>query len=197
MARAKREIDYDKLQEAKKSGLDVRGPTPERVRRAAGDASVGDDKMGRVIYQFLDSPLDRLYGRLVRAAKSENQVDRLRVEYAALTKYHRLFVESGMVGSVGSVDPNRTYSPTPFGRTFLASSERQCDAREDYRRANIHLGHVPGIVVDNVVCHGNSLEISGYSVGKKSQRRAIEAAEFILREAGYKLAVMWGMAKHA
>jgi hypothetical protein len=145
------------------------------------------------VYHFLDAPLDRLYGRLVRASRTENQTERLRAEYAALTKYHRLFVESGMVGSIGSVDPNRTYSPSPFGRTFLASTERQLDLRNDYTKAKIHLGHKAGIVVDNVVCHGNSLEISGYCIGKKSQRRAIEAAETILRISGYRLADMWKM----
>jgi hypothetical protein len=160
---------------------------------ASGNAAVGDDKMGRVVYHFLDAPLDRLYGRLVRASRTENQTERLRAEYAALTKYHRLFVESGLVGSIGSVDPNRTYSPSPFGRTFLASSERQFDIRNEYERAKNHLGHVPRIVVDNVVCHGNSLEISGYCIGKKSQRRAIEAAEMILRQAAYELADMWKM----
>ena len=195
----KREINFDdKLKEAI---LDVRGPSKERINRAGGHAEVGDDLRGGKVYHFLDSPLDRLYGRLVRGAKTENLVDRLRVEYAALTKYHRLFVESGMVGSVGSVDPNRTYSPNPSGRTFLAGSERQQNNRDEYRAAVIHLnrhpelGHKQTIVVDNVVCHETSLEIAGYSVGKESQRRAIEAAEMILRDAGWRLAVMWGMAR--
>ena len=170
------------------------GPTPERLARAGNHASVGDDKQGTRVYHMMDSPLDRLYSRLVRPPKTENQIGRLRAEYAALTKYHRLFVESGMVGSIGSVDPNRTYSPTPFNRTFLAGSEKQCNDRDAYQQARYTLGHVPGIVVDNVVCHGNSLELSGYCVGKKSQRRAIEAAEFILRDAGYRLAELWKMA---
>ena len=176
-------------------------PTPERIAMAQGNAVVGDDKMGGRIYHFLDSPLDRLYSRLVKASKSENHTDRLRVEYAALTKYNRLFVESGMVGSVGSVDPNRTYSPNPSGRTFLAGSERQQNNRDEYRAAVIHLnnhpelGHKQTIIVDNVVCNETSLEVAGYSIGKESQRRSIEAAEMILRDAGWRLAVMWGMAR--
>jgi hypothetical protein len=169
------------------------GPTWERLARAGNHVSVGDDKRGGKVYTFLDSPLDRLYGRLVRASRSEDAINRLRVEYAALSRYHRLFVESGMVGSIGSVDPNRTYSPTPFNRTFLASSERQCDDRDAYRQALICLGHKPGIVVDNVVCHGNSLEVAGYSIGKNSKTRALAAAEMILRDAGYRLAELWRM----
>lgn len=186
--KGKRIIDLDRPEH------DVRGPTLERLERAGNHASVGDDKMGRVLYQFLDSPLDRLYGRLVRASRTENQTERLRVEYAALKKYHRLFVESGMVGSVGSVDPNRTYSPNPVGRTFLGGSERQCNDRDEYRRAKICLGHLPGIVVDNVVNHENSLDKAGnYVHGKNSQRRRIAAAEKILREAAFKLAEKWKM----
>lgn len=171
------------------------GPTKERISIAQGHAAIGDDKVGGKIYTFLDSPLDRLYSRLVKAAKTENAIERLRIEYEALTKYYRMFVESGMVGSIGSVDPNRTYSPTPFGRTFLASTERQCDMRDEYRKAQFHLGHQSAIVVDNVVCHENSLEVAGYAIGKASQRRAIETAEFILRDAGWRLAGMWGMAR--
>jgi hypothetical protein len=176
-------------------------PTPERIAIAAGNAVVGDDRMGKRIYHFLDSPLDRLYSRLVKAAKTENQTERLRVEYAALTKYHRLFVESGMVGSIGSVDPNRTYSPNPSGRTFLAGSERQQNNRDEYRAATIHLnanpdwGHKQTIVVDNVVCHERTLEVAGYSVGKESPGWAHAFAEKVLRDAGWRLAVMWGMTR--
>lgn len=177
------------------------GPTDQRLSMASGSASIGDDKQGTRIYHMMDSPLDRLYGRLVRAAKTENQTDRLRVEYAALTRYHRLFVESGMVGSVGSVDPNRTYSPNPAGRTFLAASEYQCDMREDYRRAVIHLdnhpkwGHKQTIVVDNVVCHQHTLQVAGYSIGKSPASWAHTYSEKILRDAGWRLAVMWGMVR--
>ena len=171
------------------------GPTPERIARASGHASVGDDKMGGTIIQFMDSPLDRVYSKLVKASRTENQIDKLRVEYAALKKYYTLFVESGMVGSIGSVDPNRTYSPSPSGRTFLAGSERQQNIRDEYRAAVIHLnnspwGHKQTIVVDNLVCSERDLEICGYSVGMDT-----EAAELILRDAGWQLAKMWGMRK--
>lgn len=175
------------------------GPTKERLSIAQGSTSIGDDKQGTRIYHMMDSPLDRLYSRLVRASKTENQTDRLRVEYAALTKYHRLFVESGMVGSIGSVDPNRTYSPNPSGRTFLAGSERQQNNRDEYRAAVIHLnnhekwGHKQTIVVDNVVCNETTLEIAGYCVGKESPGWAHAFAEKVLRDAGWRLALHWGM----
>jgi hypothetical protein len=177
------------------------GPTPERLRLAQGHASIGDDKMGGTIIQFMDSPLDRAYSRLVRAAKTENQIDKLRVEYAALKKYYGLFIESGMIGSIGSVDPNRTYSPSPSGRTFLAGSERQQNIRDEYRAARIHLdnsedyGQKQTIVLDNVVANEYSLEIAGYCVGAETAKEAAELAELILRDAGWRLGKMWGMVK--
>ena len=206
MAKPRQAEPIDRDEERKRRGSldDTRGPTDERLRMAQRGYAVGDDKRGGKVYQFLDSALDRLYGRLVRAAKSEGQTDQLRIEYAALSRYHRLFVESGMVGSIGSVDCNRNYSPSPFGRAHLAQTERQLDDRDAYWRARYHLDHNPetkllghkvGIVVDNVVCHGNSLEVAGYSVGKDSKTRAIKAAEQILRDAGFTLAILWGMVR--
>ena len=176
------------------------GPTPERLALAQGHASIGDDKMGGQIIQFMDSPLDRAYSRLVRASKTENQIDKLRIEYAALKKYYGLFVESGMIGSIGSVDPNRTYSPSPSGRTFLAGSERQQNIRDEYRAARIHLdnsewGHRQTIVIDNVVANEHSLEVAGYCVGAEAAKEAAELAELILRDAGWRLAKEWGLRK--
>lgn len=195
MGKAKRIIDYDEL--LKDSLIDVRGPTRERLERAGEHFSIGGQDRGVRVIHALDTPLDCLYANLVRSAKTEDSLERLRVEYAALMKYYRLFVESGMVGSIGSVDPNRTYSPNPSGRTFLAGSERQQNIRDEYRMAVIHLnnseewGHKQTIVVDNVVCHERDPQIAGYCIGEHS----VEVVESILRDAGYRLAKMWGMVR--
>lgn len=188
------EIDRDAMREERMKPDDYRGATLERVQRAQEHVSVGDDRMGARVYQFLDSPLDRLYARLSRAPKVP-RAEKLGFEYAALRKYERLFVESGMIGSVGSIDFNRAYSPTPFGRSHTGSTERQCDDRLEYQRARYRLGHKEGIVVDNFVCFGNSLEISGYCVGMNSKTQAIRRAQDIVRDSGYELAVMWGMVR--
>lgn len=177
------------------------GPTEERLSLAAGGVSIGDDRQGTKVHHMMDTPLDSLYSSLVRASKTENQIERLRIEYAALKKYYGLFVESGMIGSISSVDPNRTYSPSPSGRTFLAGSERQQNIRDEYRGARIHLdnseeyGHKQTIVLDNVICNEHSLEIAGYCVGAESKDEAEELAETILRDAGWRLGGMWGMHK--
>lgn len=193
-------IDFD--QKLSEKLLDVRGPSQERLARSKGSFSIGGEDRGTKIVHFLDSPLERLYTRLSRSAGTENKIARLKTEYEALSKYRRLFVESGMIGSIGSVDPNRTYSPSPAGRSFLASTERQQDMRDEYRKAVIHLNRHPRwgikqtIVVDNVVNNERSLVIAGFSIGGgKTPSSAQERAERILRDAGYRLSVMWGMSR--
>ena len=44
--------------------LDVRGPTPERLRMAGDAYVVGGEDRGTRIYFIADSPLQRLYARL-------------------------------------------------------------------------------------------------------------------------------------
>jgi hypothetical protein len=197
MAKPKEDV-IDRDDERKKRGSldDARGPTAERLGMSQRNYAVGDDKRGGKVYHFMDDALSRLYARLVRVSKSESQTDQLGIEYAALRRYERHFVEGGMLGSLGSVDCNRTYSPSPSGRAHLAHTERQLGDRDAYWHArDFTLDHTQGIVVDNVVCHGNSLEVAGYCVGKGSKTRAIKAAEEIIRDAGFALAISWGMVR--
>jgi len=195
MAKAKQAEPIDRDDERKKRNSldDARGPTAERHLRADGSVSIGDDQRGGKVYTFLDRSLCRIYARLARAAKTEGETDLLKAEYGALSRFGFLYEASGMVGSIGSVDCNRTYSPTPFGRTFLASGEWQADRRLGYHRAHDGLSKNKKIVVNLVVCDDCSLEIAGYQIGHRSQRRAIEAAEVVLRGAGFDLADGWGM----
>ena len=170
-------------------------PTPERLAKAQGDVAIGDDQQGRKRYTFYDSALDRVYGPLVRAATTDDETNRLRIEYAALVNYYRVYVKSGMIGSIGSVDLDRLHTSTPSGRTFLANTERQLAAGHAYYRARIALKGDPLTVVELVVCNDASLETAGYEIGKKSKRRAIVAARKTLRDAGYRLAELWGMVR--
>jgi hypothetical protein len=48
-------------------------------------------------------------------------------------------------------------------------------------------------VVDNVVCHEHSLEIAGFSIGWTNKPQAIAAATEMLRDAGCRLAKLWGI----
>lgn len=166
-----------------------KGPTAERLIQSDGHVDIGDDQQGGKRYTFLDSSLDRIYSRLTKTSERWMQ-DQLRVEYAALNKFYAVYVQSNLAGSVGSIDPNG--SGGSGRRSFLAATERQLEHRNAYRAALGALEHQESIVVQNVVCNDRSLEVAGYSIGQRSKTRAIEAAREMLRDAGFKMAQLWG-----
>jgi hypothetical protein len=167
------------------------GPTVQRLAIAQGHVSIGDDKQGTRIYQFHDTPLDRLYSRLTRQAK--NGSDMLRREYVALTKYRNHFIQAGKEATVASVDPNSIFASNPSSRNGMPMADFQMDHAAHWRQAQFHLGHKPAIVVDNVVCAETSLEVAGWSIGYISRTQARDKAEEVLRECGQKLATFWGI----
>lgn len=168
------------------------GPTAQRLAAAQGHVSIGDDKQGTRIYHFHDSPLDRLYSRLIRQAGRYDE-DHLRKEYAALQKYKTHWHFAGLESALGSADLNRIFASDPGSMSGMAKTERQAHHRQQYRSARDDLGHKPGIVVDNVACAETSLEIAGWSIGYNSRTSARDNAERILRESGRKLAKFWGI----
>ncbi len=180
------------------------GPTAERLEKASGHVHVGDDKQGGKIFQICDSPMDRLYARLIRSASS-HQEHALRREYAALARYRHHWYQAGLEPTIGSVDLDRIFAPDASNMSGMAKSSRQYDNRLKYREAREIIGHRPGIILDNVVCCEWDLEIAGYSVGYGSYKktdenktyaspyRAREEATKLLREAAVKLADHWGM----
>lgn len=171
------------------------GPTAERLAHAHNHFHVGDDKQGGRIYQFHDSPLDRLYSRLTRSAGKRDE-EQLRSEYIALQKYKHHWFSAGLQSSLGSADLNRVFASDPGSMSGMARTERQAHHRQQYRAARDGkdgIGHKPGIVVDNVVCAETSLEIAGWSIGYNSRTSARDNAERILRESGRKLAGLWGI----
>jgi hypothetical protein len=169
------------------------GPTQERLAKAQNHFHIGDDKRGGRVYQFHDNPLDRLYSRLTRQAKSLSAEASLRREYIALTKYRHHWHAAGLQDSIGSADLNRIFASDPGSMSGMAKTERQAHHRKQYREAREDIGHKPGIVVDNVVCAETSLEVAGWSIGYNSRTQARDKAEAILRECGQKLAKLWGV----
>jgi hypothetical protein len=176
----------------------------ERLAKAENHYAVGDDKRGNRIYQFHDSPLDRMYSRLTRQARSQGDEASLRREYIALTKYYHHWRAAGLQESIGSADLNRIFAADPSSMSGMAKTERQAHHRKQYREARDGreengvrvggLGHKAGIVVDNVVCAGTSIEAAGWSIGSFTSRTsARDGAERILRESGRKLAKLWGI----
>jgi len=176
-----REIDFDKKAEAART--DARGPTAERIWKADGAFDLGgDDRVGRT-YIFSDSPLGRMFKR--------HAIDP--IEFTALQRYKHHWYHGGLLSSMGSVDLNRVFACDPSNMSGMAKSERQAFHRQQYREARELIGHRPGIVVDNVVCAEWPLHVAGHSIGYDSPHRARMAASQILRDAGYRLARLWGI----
>ena len=181
MAQTKREIDFDKKREAAR--IDARGPTAERVREAGDAFDIGGDNHGVRTYIFADSPLGRMFKR--------HAIDP--IEFTALQRYKHHWYHGGLLAAMGSVDLNRIFASDPSNMTGMAKSERQAFHRQQYRSAREMIGHRPGIVVDNVVCAEWPLHVAGHSIGYDSPHRARVAATEILRDAGYRLAKLWGI----
>jgi hypothetical protein len=169
------------------------GPTAERLAKAQGHVSVGDDKRGTRIYHFHDNPLDRMYSRLTRQARSAAAEATLRREYLALTKYRHHWHAAGLQDALGSAELDRVFASDPTSMSGMAKTERQAHHRKQYRDAVEHIGWKPHIVVDNVVCAGTSIEQAGWAIGYNSRTQARDCAEEILRDSARKLARLWGI----
>lgn len=176
-----------KLQAKPKQGIPVEYRdipcTPERLAKAEQHIDIGDDKQGARIYTFKDSPLDRLFSR--------KAIDP--IGYTALQRYKHHWYHGGLLSSIGSVDLNRIFASDVAGMSGMAKSERQAHHRGQWREAREMLGHRPAIIVDNVVCAEHTLEIAGYSLGFTSPYRARSAATDMLKDAGHRLAKLWGI----
>lgn len=169
-------------------------PTREREAKSGGHFHVGDDKQGTRIYQFCDSPIDRMYARLVKAARNDADAkDELRREYTALKKFRHHWHLAGKEVTVGSVDLNRIFTSDPSRRQGMPMAEGQMHHDTQWRGARGKLEWKQHIVVENVICSEQSLEIAGYAVGFISRSRASEGAEKMIREAGKTLSQYWGV----
>jgi hypothetical protein len=169
---------------------DWQGPTAERIIQSQGALVVGDDQRGGKVYHFQDSALERIYGRLKANAKDNGQRRSSESEERALKRYYTAYIEGGMMGSMRTSDMNGSVG-NPASRDHAAKSAWQLDHRDDFHEANARLTVNQRKVCEIVVLGDASLEVAGYEMGKRSQRRAIQSAERILRDAGGVLAVLW------
>lgn len=158
-------------------------PTPQRLARADGHFEVGDDKQGTKVIRLADAPLDRMFRRKAISGP----------EFSALQRFRHHWYHAGLIPNVGSVDLNRVFASDPSNSSGMAKSEAQAHHRGEYRQACELLGHRGRITVDNVVCSEQSLEVAGYALGWLSKPQAIAAASEILRDAGFRLARLWGI----
>jgi len=173
---------------------EVAGPTLERLAKAGGHVSVGDDKQGTRVYHFHDVTIDRLYSRLAKQTKSRTEEENVRCEYIALQRYRHHWHHGGLEPSIGSVDLNRIFASDPSSMSGMAKTERQAHHRKQFREARELLGWKPHIVVENVLLADQPLDIAGWSVGLgPSRTSARDGAERVVRESARKLAKFWGI----
>jgi hypothetical protein len=159
------------------------GPTAERLSKTGGHFTIGDDKQGGRIYTVRDTPLDRLFGRNAITG----------AEFAALQKYRHHWYHAGLDASMGSVDLNRIFSSDPGSMSGMAKTEAQAHHRQQWRTARENLGKRVAVVVDAVVCQERLLDAVGFEMGWRSRPQAIAAATEMIRDAGYRLARLWGI----
>jgi hypothetical protein len=169
-------------------------PTRERISKSDNHFHVGDDKQGTRVYQFHDTPLDRLYARLTKAGKGDSELDLLQREYRALQRYRYHWHRAGQETTISSIDLNSVFASEPSRRQGMPMAESQAHHNAQWRSAREHLGWKPHIVVENVICAETSLEVAGWSIGVFTSRTsARDGAEKILRECARKLAKIWGI----
>lgn len=156
------------------------GPTPERVRQAAGDMKRVIDNDGNKIIAMQDSPLDRMLSR--------GAIDP--APYRALMKYKHHWYHAGLSGSISSVDANRVFACDATNFSHMAKTEQQADHRQQYRKAVGKIGLIASNVVERVVCYEMPLA-SGVVVGNAPQARS--ESTMALKIAGEMLAGLWGI----
>ena len=158
-------------------------PTEERLRHAEGHVDVGDDGRGARIYTLRDAPVDRLNSRGGLEPK----------EYSALMKFKAHWVQAGLQPSIGSIDLSRVFASDPGGASGMAKTERQVFHRQRYREAVQHIGLRAALVVERVVCAEQTLEMAGFALNWNTPAQARAAATELLRDAGARLAMLWGI----
>lgn len=158
-------------------------PTRERLAKAGGHVEVGDDTQGARVYTLKDTPLERLSARGGIDPK----------EYSALMKYKQHWYHAGLQPSLSSMDLNRVFASDPATFSGMAKTDRQVFHRQRYREAVQYLGMRASLIVERVVCAEQTLEVAGLALRWKTPAQARAAATEVLRDAGHRLAHLWGM----
>jgi hypothetical protein len=158
-------------------------PTRERLAKADGHVEVGDDGQGARIYTLRDAPLERLNSRGGIEPR----------EYSALMKFKAHWVQAGLQPSLGGIDLARVFAADPGSFSGMAKTERQVFHRQRYREAVQHIGLRAALVVERVVCAEQTLEMAGLALNWRTPAQARAAATELLRDAGARLAVLWGI----
>lgn len=159
------------------------GPTVQRLVMAQGNVTIGDDKQGGKTYTMRDSPLDRAFKKKIISG----------AEHSALQKYRHHWYHAGQASAIGSMDLDRVFSAEPSKRAGMPMSEAQVYHGQMWRGAQRCLGMRSSAVVDRFVCQEENLEVCGMMIGWNSKPQAIAGAAELVKDAGYRLARLWGI----
>jgi hypothetical protein len=164
--------------------IEIHGsPTPERLRMAGGDFALGGEDRGIKTYTMRDCPLDRAFKKRIISG----------AEHSALQKYRHHWYHAGQAPHIGSLDLDRIFSGGQGGPAGMPKSEGQVFHRQRWREAQACLGLRSSAVVDRFVCQEESLELCGQAIGWNSKPQAIAGAAELVKDAGYRLAKLWGI----
>lgn len=162
--------------------LDERGPTPERLEKAAGDFVVGGDERTKRIYHFRDTPLYRLYKRLGIEDKSQAAQEQLMKEYMALTRYRDHWHGAHLEGCVKSIDLDRVQS-SGGGEGASDAYVRHLHA---YRRMVKVIGMWHSQVVEHIACWERPIDdcsAFGLAISPPTFRKMLRHAASLLVDA--------------
>lgn len=155
-----------------------RGPTKERLAKAGGAYTVGDDKRGGRTYFFRDTPLYVLYSRLKAKDRSHDAQEQLEKEYAALKRYRDHWAGAHMAGNVRAIDLGRVQ-----GGQAENASEAYVRHSIAYRKMVQHLGTLRSHIVEQVACNERSTDDCSYlgiALSPYMVRKTIREAAAIL-----------------
>jgi hypothetical protein len=164
--------------------IEIHGsPTEERLRRAGDNFVLGGEDRGIKTYTMRDSPLDRAFKKRIISG----------AEHSALQKYRHHWFHAGQAPTISSLDLDRIFSSEPSKRAGMPMSESQVFHGQRWREAQACLGLRSSAVVDRFVCQEESLELCGQAIGWNSKPQAIAGAAELVKDAGYRLARLWGI----
>ena len=164
--------------------IEIHGsPTPERLRMAGGNFALGGEDRGIKTYTMRDSPLDRAHKKGIISG----------AEHSALQKYRHHWYHAGQASTIGSIDLDRVFSAEPSKRAGMPMSEGQVYHGQKWREAQQCLGMRSSAIVDRFVCQEENLELCGNLIGWTNKPQAIAGAAELVKDAGYRLAKLWGI----
>lgn len=164
--------------------IEIHGsPTPERLRMAGTDFALGGEDRGIKTYTMKDIPLDRAHKKGIISG----------AEHSALQKYRHHWYHAGQAPTVRSLDLDRIFSGGEGAPAGMPKSEGQLFHRQRWREAQQCLGPRSSAIVDRFVCQEENLEVCGQAIGWNSKPQAIAGAAELVKDAGYRLAKLWGV----